>query len=155
MAEMAASTEAVATEAAAAAAVAPADGDVSTSPVSTSTSGEDAAAAESAAKSAAVPKLEEDEDCGFCVYMRAGPCGDVFTAWEDCVKIHQEKNEDFARKCIGSTKALTECMAVHKDYYDLPGMTGDAEANEKMAPEASDSEETKASDSDSEEAKAA
>lgn len=59
----------------------------------------------SAAKSAAVPKLEDDEDCGFCGYMKAGPCGDVFTNWEDCVKMAQSKDEDFARKCIGSTKA--------------------------------------------------
>ena len=83
-----------------------------------------AADAASAARSAAVPKLAEDEDCGFCAYMRAGPCGETFTAWEDCVKLHQERNEDFAKKCVGATQALTTCMAAHKDYYDLPDMTG-------------------------------
>ena len=65
-----------------------------------------AADAASAARSAAVPKLAEDEDCGFCAYMRAGPCGETFTAWEDCVKLHQERNEDFAKKCVGATQAL-------------------------------------------------
>ena len=65
-----------------------------------------AADAASAARSAAVPKLAEDEDCGFCAYMRAGPCGETFTAWEDCVKLHQERNEDFAKKCVGATQGV-------------------------------------------------
>ena len=55
---------------------------------------------DSAAASAAVPKLADDEDCGFCAYMKAGPCGDIFTQWEDCVKYHQERNEDFAKACL-------------------------------------------------------
>lgn len=123
-------------------------------PERSSAAAEAESAEASAARSAAVPKLEDDEDCGFCGYMRAGPCGDVFTAWEDCVKLAQSQDEDFARQCIGSTKArrprptrrewrrvrlargssraprapqaLTACMAEHKDYYGaLSGGDGD------------------------------
>ena len=62
--------------------------------------------------------------------MRAGPCGDVFTDWEKCVEDH--KGEDFARLCVPATRALTECMARHKDYYELPEqmMEGNAAAEE-------------------------
>ena len=76
-------------------------------------------APEAAATSdAAEPK--EEEDCGFCTYMRAGPCGEVFTAWEACVEDHRNRNEDFAKGCVPATRALTECMSEHKDYYELP-----------------------------------
>ena len=76
-------------------------------------------APEAAATSdAAEPK--EEEDCGFCTYMRAGPCGEVFTAWEACVEDHRSRDEDFAKGCVPATRALTECMSEHKDYYELP-----------------------------------
>ena len=76
-------------------------------------------APEAAATSdAAEPK--EEEDCGFCTYMRAGPCGEVFTAWEKCVEDHRSRDEDFAKGCVPATRALTECMSEHKDYYELP-----------------------------------
>ena len=63
---------------------------------------------------------KEEEDCGFCTYMRAGPCGEVFTAWEKCVEDHRSRDEDFAKGCVPATRALTECMSEHKDYYELP-----------------------------------
>ena len=52
--------------------------------------------------------------------MRAGPCGEVFTAWEKCVEDHRSRDEDFAKGCVPATRALTECMSEHKDYYELP-----------------------------------
>lgn len=67
--------------------------------------------------------MDSDEDCGFCLYMRAGPCGAQFREWEACVKKHQEKNEDFAHNCMSHTKLLTQCMAQNKTYYDLPTQT--------------------------------
>mmetsp|Transcript_28924 Transcript_28924/g.93256 ORF Transcript_28924/g.93256 Transcript_28924/m.93256 type:complete len:90 (+) Transcript_28924:64-333(+) len=72
-----------------------------------------------------VKKLSEEEDCGFCVYMRAGPCGGEFTRWEDCVRYHQDRDEDFARKCTVSTTLLTKCMQRHAAYYDMPGLKQD------------------------------
>ena len=86
-------------------------------------------APEAAASDAAEAK--EEEDCGFCTYMRAGPCGEVFTAWEKCVEDHRSRDEDFAKGCVPATRALTECMSEHKDYYELP----DQEAPAADAPE--------------------
>ena len=79
----------------------------------------------------AAAEAKEEEDCGFCTYMRAGPCGEVFTAWEKCVEDHRSRDEDFAKGCVPATRALTECMSEHKDYYELP----DQEAPAADAPE--------------------
>ena len=80
------------------------------------------APAEATDKTPAPEAKQEDgeEDCGFCTYMRAGPCGEVFTAWEKCVEDHRSRDEDFAKGCVPATRALTECMSEHKDYYELP-----------------------------------
>ena len=75
-------------------------------------------------------EAKEEEDCGFCTYMRAGPCGEVFTAWEACVEDHRNRNEDFAKGCVPATRALTECMSEHKDYYELPDQEEPAPAPE-------------------------
>ncbi|KAJ1456126.1 hypothetical protein M885DRAFT_518656 [Pelagophyceae sp. CCMP2097] len=72
-----------------------------------------------------VPLLADDPDCGFCVYMRAGPCGDDFRGWEACVKDKQAAGEDFARLCIPVTRALSKCMLEHKAYYDMPDAPAD------------------------------
>ena len=91
-------------------------------PVATATS--DAADAATPAPEATATsdaaEAKEEEDCGFCTYMRAGPCGEVFTAWEKCVEDHRSRDEDFAKGCVPATRALTECMSEHKDYYELP-----------------------------------
>ena len=75
-----------------------------------------------------------EEDCGFCTYMRAGPCGEVFTAWEKCVEDHRSRDEDFAKGCVPATRALTECMSEHKDYYELPDQEAPAENAPETAP---------------------
>ncbi len=62
--------------------------------------------------------------------MRAGPCGEVFTAWEKCVEDHRSRDEDFAKGCVPATRALTECMSEHKDYYELPDQEEPAPAPE-------------------------
>ena len=49
-------------------------------------------------------EAKEEEDCGFCTYMRAGPCGEVFTAWEKCVEDHRSRDEDFAKGCVPATR---------------------------------------------------
>ena len=84
-----------------------------------------------APEAAAEAKQEDgEEDCGFCTYMRAGPCGEVFTAWEKCVEDHRSRDEDFAKGCVPATRALTECMSEHKDYYELPDQEEPAPAPE-------------------------
>ena len=105
----------VASERATAAPEAP---DKTPAPEATATSG--AAVADAAKADDAAKGEDGEEDCGFCTYMRAGPCGEVFTAWEACVEDHRNRNEDFAKGCVPATRALTECMSEHKDYYELP-----------------------------------
>ena len=109
----------VASERATAAPEAP---DKTPAPEATATSDADdaAKAATSDAATSDAAESKEEEDCGFCTYMRAGPCGEVFTAWEACVEDHRNRNEDFAKGCVPATRALTECMSEHKDYYELP-----------------------------------
>lgn len=96
---------------------------------------------------------EDAEDCGFCVFMRAGacalattyylticlqeknplsaassgPCGTEFRAWEECVKRYQ--NEDFAHKCVSATRALTTCMSQNKEYYEMPDLPSNQDKN--------------------------
>ena len=104
------------------AATAPEAPDKTPAPEATATS--DAADAATPAPEATATsdaaEAKEEEDCGFCTYMRAGPCGEVFTAWEACVEDHRSRDEDFAKGCVPATRALTECMSEHKDYYELP-----------------------------------
>ena len=90
-------------------------------------------APEAAATSDAA-EAKEEEDCGFCTYMRAGPCGEVFTAWEKCVEDHRSRDEDFAKGCVPATRALTECMSEHKDYYELPDQDAPAADAPETAP---------------------
>jgi len=71
----------------------------------------------------------EDEDCGFCTYMHAGPCGEVFTAWEACVEDHRTRDADFTKGCVPATRELTKCMSEHKDYYELPDQEAPVDAS--------------------------
>ena len=100
-------------------------------PASAASEATDKAPAPEAAATGDAAEAKEEEDCGFCTYMRAGPCGEVFTAWEACVEDHRSRDEDFAKGCVPATRALTECMSEHKDYYELP----DQEAPAADAPE--------------------
>mmetsp|Transcript_19064 Transcript_19064/g.22786 ORF Transcript_19064/g.22786 Transcript_19064/m.22786 type:complete len:177 (+) Transcript_19064:106-636(+) len=60
---------------------------------------------------------EEEETCGFCKFMKAGPCGTIFKDWEKCVDAARENGEDFASNCVEPTKNLKECMENNADYY--------------------------------------
>jgi hypothetical protein len=105
--------------------------DKTPAPEATATSDADDAAkvATSDAATSDAAESKEEEDCGFCTYMRAGPCGEVFTAWEKCVEDHRSRDEDFAKGCVPATRALTECMSEHKDYYELPDQEAPAPAD--------------------------
>ncbi len=81
---------------------------------------------------------EPEETCGFCKFMKAGPCRDVFVvrlraplacasrtcasltrqqAWEKCVDTHREAGDDFVDACMPSTRGLKECMEANPEYY--------------------------------------
>eukprot|EP00941_MAST-03F_sp_MAST-3F-sp1_P003623 g3623.t1 len=60
---------------------------------------------------------EVAKECPFCTYMKAGPCGDVFTAWETCVEKSKEEGTDFFDECSAETLALKECVDANPDYY--------------------------------------
>ncbi|KAL2613715.1 hypothetical protein R1flu_025407 [Riccia fluitans] len=59
----------------------------------------------------------QDEDCPFCEYMRLGPCGESFTAWEKCTEAAEHGGSDVFEKCNFVTGALTACMRGNKSYY--------------------------------------
>ena len=99
---------------------APAEATDTPGATATSDAADAATPAPEAAATSDAAEAKEEEDCGFCTYMRAGPCGEVFTAWEKCVEDHRSRDEDFAKGCVPATRALTECMSEHKDYYELP-----------------------------------
>lgn len=60
---------------------------------------------------------EEEEECGFCLFMKEGGCRDPFTDWEKCVDQGEKNNEDIVEKCFQVTSALQKCMEAHSDYY--------------------------------------
>lgn len=64
-------------------------------------------------------EVKEKGECGFCLFMKAGPCGERFTAWEQCIKESEKSKEYAAARCIEVFKTLDECMKGHQDYYDL------------------------------------
>ena len=65
--------------------------------------------------------LEKDrcgeEGCGFCRFMKLGPCEHEFTAWENCIDSCKETDEDFIDKCKDQTLALKQCVDAHPEYY--------------------------------------
>ena len=65
--------------------------------------------------------------------MKAGPCGDVFTAWEDCIDECKEEDEDFVTVCGPQTIALKECVDAEPEYYGALGGGGgdESEVQEK------------------------
>ncbi|KAL6547072.1 hypothetical protein OROMI_022793 [Orobanche minor] len=76
---------------------------------------------------------EEDEgECGFCLFMKAGGCKDTFTNWEKCVEEGEKNNEDIVDKCFEATSALKKCMEAHSDYY-APLLEAEKAAEEEAA----------------------
>lgn len=60
---------------------------------------------------------EEEETCGFCKYMKAGGCKEVFVSWLECVEKEKEGDGDYVEKCVPHMKDLRECMLANPDYY--------------------------------------
>ncbi|CAB4309263.1 unnamed protein product [Prunus armeniaca] len=67
----------------------------------------------------ALEKEEEQEEgeCGFCLFMKAGGCRESFIAWEKCAAESEMNEEDVAEKCFEVTAALKKCMQAHPDHY--------------------------------------
>jgi abnormal spindle-like microcephaly-associated protein len=59
----------------------------------------------------------EEKGCGFCRFMKLGPCGKEFAAWETCIDECKETEEDFVDKCAHQTMKLKSCVDVNPDYY--------------------------------------
>jgi hypothetical protein len=66
-------------------------------------------------------------ECGFCKFMRAGPCGEVFTAWEDCIDACKKDDSDFVDICGTKTMALKDCVDAHPEYYGVLGANSESE----------------------------
>uniref|UniRef100_A0A061SBZ6 GCK domain-containing protein n=1 Tax=Tetraselmis sp. GSL018 TaxID=582737 RepID=A0A061SBZ6_9CHLO len=60
---------------------------------------------------------EEEETCGFCIFMKGGPCKKEFVAWSNCVDVERERGSDFTEECQRQTLALQSCMMSNADYY--------------------------------------
>ncbi|KAG9152854.1 hypothetical protein Leryth_012475 [Lithospermum erythrorhizon] len=60
---------------------------------------------------------EEESECGFCLFMKAGGCRDQFIEWEKCVEEGEKNQEDIVDKCHSVTKALKDCMEANPDHY--------------------------------------
>ncbi|KAG6955753.1 hypothetical protein JG687_00010997 [Phytophthora cactorum] len=82
------------------------------------------------------PKAE----CGFCKFMKAGPCGKEFTAWEACLDSCKKSGDDFIEKCGPQTLALRDCVDANPEYYHV--LSDDPE-EKKDESEAEDKSTTK------------
>ncbi|CAN1152682.1 hypothetical protein LINPERPRIM_LOCUS29079 [Linum perenne] len=94
--------------------------DNSTSPPTTSLVPSPAEAAEA-----------KEEECGFCLFMKGGPCKDAFIAWQDCVEEKDEKI-DLVAKCSEVTRVLKECLEANPGYYG-PILKAEKRAEEQVS----------------------
>ncbi|KAL0909461.1 hypothetical protein M5K25_020333 [Dendrobium thyrsiflorum] len=61
---------------------------------------------------------EEQEECGFCLFMKGGGCKEPFIAWEKCVEEAEKTGDNVVNKCMEVTSLLKKCMDEHADYYE-------------------------------------
>ncbi|BBN16105.1 hypothetical protein MPTK1_7g03480 [Marchantia polymorpha subsp. ruderalis] len=59
----------------------------------------------------------DDEDCPFCDYMKLGPCGKSFNAWEKCTEAAEKDGRNVFQDCSLVTGILTACMRNNVSYY--------------------------------------
>ncbi|KAM3280082.1 hypothetical protein ACQJBY_047087 [Aegilops geniculata] len=60
---------------------------------------------------------EEEGECGFCLYMKAGGCKEAFVSWEECVQAAEKEGSDMVERCFQATTNLKKCMDAYADYY--------------------------------------
>ncbi|KAG2631718.1 uncharacterized protein LOC120662277 [Panicum virgatum] len=70
---------------------------------------------EAAAPGAA--EAEEECECEFCFFMKAGGCKDAYVALEECFEAAQKEGADFDERCDEVTANLRKCMDAHAHYY--------------------------------------
>ncbi|KAL7685835.1 hypothetical protein Plhal304r1_c029g0095371 [Plasmopara halstedii] len=63
--------------------------------------------------------LAPKAECGFCKFMKAGPCGKEFIAWETCLDDCKKSGDDFIEKCGPQTLALRDCVEANPEYYHV------------------------------------
>ncbi|KAH7388390.1 hypothetical protein KP509_16G073700 [Ceratopteris richardii] len=85
---------------------------------------------------------EEAGECGFCLFMKSGPCRDSFIKWEECVEQAEKDKEDIVEKCHKVTFFLKECMEKNSDYYD-PVLQAEKALDEEVESENSTVETSK------------
>ncbi|CAI5728057.1 unnamed protein product [Peronospora farinosa] len=82
---------------------------------------------DSATRECTAPKAE----CGFCKFMKAGPCGKEFTAWEACLDHCKKSGEDFIEQCGPQTLRLRDCVDANPEYYHVLHDSPEEEDKEK------------------------
>ena len=76
-------------------------------------------------------------ECGFCRFMKNGPCGDAFVAWEACIDRARDEGVDFVEVCGKATLELKACTDAHPEYYgELSGGGADDDDGAAEAVEA-------------------
>uniref|UniRef100_A0ACD5U9M6 Uncharacterized protein n=1 Tax=Avena sativa TaxID=4498 RepID=A0ACD5U9M6_AVESA len=80
---------------------------------------EDAAVEVVVEKEAAEGEAKEEEgECGFCLYMKAGGCEEAFVSWQQCVEAAEKEGSNMVERCAEATINLKNCMDAHADYYE-------------------------------------
>ena len=57
--------------------------------------------------------------CGFCEFMKGGPCREVFIQWEICVDKCNDVSSDFVDECTTQTIQLKDCIDSNQEYYGV------------------------------------
>ncbi|RLN91589.1 hypothetical protein BBJ28_00017295 [Nothophytophthora sp. Chile5] len=86
--------------------------------------------------------LAPKAECGFCKFMKAGPCGREFTAWEACLDRCKKSGDDFIEHCGAETLALRDCVDANPEYYHVLHDGPDEEEGEGSAEAAAVETET-------------
>ncbi|KAE9106421.1 hypothetical protein PF007_g13406 [Phytophthora fragariae] len=102
---------------------------------------------DTAAGECLAPKAE----CGFCKFMKAGPCGKEFTAWEAWLDRSKKSGDDFIEMCGPQTLALRDCVDANPEYYHVLNDGPEEEKKEEKkeeekAGDAAETEEAKPED---------
>jgi len=87
---------------------------------------------------------ERENQCGFCLFMKGGPCRNEFMEWEKCVGIAKENEgeEDFVDRCAPQTLLLKTCVDNNPEYYYIVSEDGDSKEKSE-AKQGKSSEEPK------------
>ena len=80
--------------------------------------------------------------CGFCEFMKGGPCRDVFIQWEICVDKCNDVSSDFVDECTTQTIQLKDCIDSNQEYYGVLNQPPPEEENKDSAADERSERET-------------